>query len=236
MELNAEFSVSELLDLTDKFQSRILGVCTARNDIAHINSLMDMDSSDTNFTIAFLFRQQIAMIREALLLVYYLFKDHINELKEFNNFMEIEKEYEELRKITDSFQYTSGTIIHDFLKPVRDQVNHYKDEKTQYHDLATEVIPSTFTLFDEKTPQNCYGRQYTFTDNVFYRSAMKKWKKYRKLASDDFGSTFMDFVLRYRDIVVDTILLLDAIFDGYCDKNLDIEQTESGYKFIKKTI
>lgn len=69
MELNAEFNVNELFDLKDRFQSRILDVCIARNDLAYINSLMNQNSDDNHFRMAFLFRQQIAMIREAVHLI-----------------------------------------------------------------------------------------------------------------------------------------------------------------------
>ena len=72
MEFNAEFNVNDVFDLTDRFQSRILNVCMARNDIAYISSLIDENSDDTNFRKLFLFRQQIAMIREALYLVFLL--------------------------------------------------------------------------------------------------------------------------------------------------------------------
>ena len=89
-------------------------------------------------------------------------------------------------------------------------------------------------LYGDCTSDNCYGRQYIFADSVFYRSAMKKWKEYRRLDSEDLGSIFKDFVLRYREIVVRTISLLDAIFDGYSDKYLDVEQTEDGYRIVKK--
>ena len=56
------------------------------------------------------------------------------------------------------------------------------------------------------------------------------------LDSTDFDSIFVDFVLRYREIVVKTISFLDTVFDGYSEKYLDIEQTDDGYKIVKKII
>lgn len=238
MELNAEFNVNELFDLKDRFQSRILDVCIARNDLAYINSLMNQNSDDNHFRMAFLFRQQIAMIREAVHLISLLYSEHLEQLNEFNNAERVNEKYQELGLYVDDFNMGTGTIMEDFLIPVRNMISHYKDDKKnpQYTNVAEEEILSTITLDDEIRYENCYGRLYTFADNVFYRSAMMKWKEYRKLDSADFDSIFVDFVLRYREIVVKTISFLDTVFDGYSDKYLDVEQTDDGYRIVKKTI
>jgi len=238
MELNAELNVNELFDLSNVFQSRILDVCIARNDLAYINSLMNQNSDDSHFRMAFLFRQQIAMIREAVYLISLLYSKHSEQLKEFNNFEQISGKYEELSPYVDDFKCETGTIMKEFLMPVRNMISHYKDDEKnpQYTNVAEEEILSTITLYDEIRYENCHGRLYTFADNVFYRSAMMKWKEYRMLDSTDFDSIFVDFVLRYREIVVKTITFLDAIFDGYSDKYLDVEQTDDGYRIVKKNI
>ncbi len=83
MELNAEFNVNDIFNLTDRFQSRILDVCVARNDLAYINALMDQNNDDIH--MVFLFRQQIAMIREALYLISLIYSEHSVQLNNFNN-------------------------------------------------------------------------------------------------------------------------------------------------------
>lgn len=238
MELNAEFNVNDIFNLTDRFQSRILDVCVARNDLAYINALMDQNNDDNHFHTVFLFRQQIAMIREALYLISLIYSEHSVQLNNFNNVNQIDEKYRELSLYVDDFKSDPGTLIKEFLAPVRHMISHYKDDakKPQYSNVSTEDIQSTVVLYGDCTSDNCYGRQYIFADSVFYRSAMKKWKEYRRLDSEDLGSLFKDFVLQYREIVVRTISLLDAIFDGYSDKYLDVEQTEEGYRIVKKTI
>jgi len=238
MELTAEFNVNELFDLKDWFQSRILDACIARNDLAYINSLLNQNSDDNHFRMAFLFRQQISMIREAVHLISLLYSEHSEQLKEFNNFAQITEKYQELSPYVDDFKCEAGTIMKEFLMPVRNMISHYKDKEKnpQYANVAEEEILSTITLYDEIRYENCHGRLYTFADNVFYRSAMMKWKEYRKLDSADFDSLFVDFLLRYKEIVVKTISFFDEIFDGYRDKYLDVEQIEDGYRIVKKII
>lgn len=236
MELNAEFDVNLLFDLKNVFQSRIIDVCMARNDIAYVNSLLDKNSGSSNYHNCFLFRQQIAMIREALYLISKLFAEHEKQLKEFNNAEAIYVKYDNLRPKIDDFEFQPGTVLREFLAPVRHMISHYKDdEKTpQYENVADQNIKGDLTYYGDCNPNNSYGRIYSFAEATFYRSIMKKWKEYRNLDSDDIGDLFKDFVLWYRETVVETLQLLDTIFDGYFEMNFDFEQTDNTYKVVKK--
>ena len=237
MDITANCNVNELFDFRDRFQSRVFDVCMARNDLVMLNRLMVEHQNDTDFTFVFIFRQQIAIVREVLHLVYKLFDEHKEEISGLNSSSKIYDSYSMLLEDTDNLRVDKKSLLKEFLIPVRNQIYHYKDdtkEEPQYANIACCQLQSQYLFSDDMSLKNYLGRQYQFVYDVFLNSAMNRWASYRELSNDNLLDLAKDFSEYFGKLVPKIISLLDAIFDGYCQKYLDIEKTGDNYQIVRK--
>lgn len=237
MDINANCNINDLFDLSDRFQSRVFDACMARNDLVTLNRLMVEHQNDTDFTFIFLFRQQIAMVREVLHLVYKLFDEHKEEISRLNSSEKIHDLYAKLLEDTDNLRVEKKSLLKEFLIPVRNQIYHYKDdtkEEPQYANIVCSQLQSQYLFSDDMSLKNHLGRQYQFVYDVFWNSAMKKWASYRELLNDDLLDLTKDFSEYFGKLVPQIISLLDAIFDGYCQAYLDVEKAEDIDQIVRK--
>lgn len=206
----ATFKFSSMIDVNSEFDCAMIKVFMAREDLYKSMKLME-ENADDGHMLYFPFKVQIGYIKEVKTFFYnVLFKRHMRELKQFENYeiiFQLKEKFDELAK-----KYCV------FLKNIRNFSFHYSEKD----DLGNLFSSSGFKDFDAEIvigDKEC-DVHYYFTDEIYIQMLCKYFYN-EEFASDIEQIKVNNMMKEIGDFGVLIIKLLQEIIAGFLETKAD---------------